>query len=47
MYHNDKHFKDPFTFHPERWLNDPAFENDHKEAFQPFHIGARNCLGKK
>jgi len=46
-YHNDEHFKDPFTFHPERWLGDPAFATDNKEAFQPFHLGARNCLGKK
>ncbi|KAL2255906.1 hypothetical protein VTK26DRAFT_2501 [Humicola hyalothermophila] len=46
MYHNDDHFKDPFVFHPERWLGDPAFAQDHKEAFQPFHLGPRNCLGK-
>ncbi|KAJ4291290.1 hypothetical protein N0V88_006293 [Collariella sp. IMI 366227] len=46
MYHNDEHFKDPFVFHPERWLGDPAFASDHKEAFQPFHLGPRNCLGK-
>ncbi|KAL2020295.1 hypothetical protein VTK56DRAFT_8523 [Thermocarpiscus australiensis] len=46
MYHNDEHFKDPFVYHPERWLGDPAFEGDHKEAFQPFHLGPRNCLGK-
>ncbi|GAB1317909.1 Trichothecene C-15 hydroxylase [Madurella fahalii] len=46
MYHNDEHFKDPFVFHPERWLGDPAFADDHKEAFQPFHLGARNCLGR-
>ncbi|KAK3689396.1 cytochrome P450 [Podospora appendiculata] len=46
MYHNEKHFKDPFAFHPERWLNDPLFADDHKEAFQPFHLGPRNCLGK-
>ncbi|EAQ83585.1 hypothetical protein CHGG_09989 [Chaetomium globosum CBS 148.51] len=46
MYHNDEHFKDPFAYHPERWLDDPAFAGDHKEAFQPFHLGPRNCLGK-
>ncbi|KAK3386377.1 cytochrome P450 [Sordaria brevicollis] len=46
MYHNEKHFKDPFSFHPERWLNDPTFGDDRKEAFQPFHLGSRNCLGK-
>ena len=46
MYHNDDHFKDPFVYHPERWLGDPAFADDRKEAFQPFHLGPRNCLGK-
>ncbi|KAL2132356.1 hypothetical protein VTI74DRAFT_3927 [Chaetomium olivicolor] len=46
MYHNDEHFKDPFVFHPERWLDDPAFASDNKDAFQPFHVGPRNCLGK-
>jgi cytochrome P450 len=46
MYHNDEHFKDPFVFHPERWLGDPAFADDCKEAFQPFHVGPRNCIGK-
>ncbi|KAK4152708.1 cytochrome P450 [Chaetomidium leptoderma] len=46
MYHNDDHFKDPFVYHPERWLGDPAFADDHKEAFQPFHLGPRNCLGR-
>ncbi|KAH6615956.1 cytochrome P450 [Chaetomium sp. MPI-SDFR-AT-0129] len=46
MYHNDAHFKDPFVYHPERWLGDPAFVDDHKDAFQPFHVGPRNCIGK-
>ncbi|KAL1841239.1 hypothetical protein VTJ49DRAFT_7307 [Mycothermus thermophilus] len=46
MYHNEEHFKDPFVFHPERWLGDPAFAGDNKEAFQPFHMGPRNCIGR-
>lgn len=33
-------------FHPERWLGDPAFADDRKDAFQPFHLGPRNCLGR-
>ncbi|KAK0750225.1 cytochrome P450 [Schizothecium vesticola] len=45
MYHS-QHFKDPFQFHPERWLGDPAFASDNKDAFQPFHVGSRNCLGR-
>lgn len=47
MYHNAKHFKDPFTYHPERFLGDPKFGSDHKDVLQPFHMGPRNCLGRK
>ncbi|KAK7751071.1 hypothetical protein SLS62_007057 [Diatrype stigma] len=46
MYHNEKHFAEPFEFRPERWLGDPRYANDNREAFQPFHLGARNCLGR-
>ncbi|KAK3939376.1 Isotrichodermin C-15 hydroxylase [Diplogelasinospora grovesii] len=46
LYHNETHFRDPFTYHPERWLGDEQFAGDHRDAFQPFHIGARNCLGR-
>ena len=35
------------VFHPERWLGDPRFAADQKDAFQPFSYGPRNCLGKK
>ncbi|RAK94841.1 cytochrome P450 [Aspergillus ibericus CBS 121593] len=32
---------------PERWLGlDSAFEEDHKDAFQPFSMGPQNCLGQ-
>ncbi|WQF78123.1 Putative cytochrome P450 [Colletotrichum destructivum] len=45
-YHNEKHFSRPFEFHPERWLgSDPAFAADRLDAFKPFHIGPRNCIG--
>ncbi|GKT65448.1 cytochrome P450 [Colletotrichum tofieldiae] len=46
MYHSEKNFRDPFGFHPERWLQDPAFASDNREAFQPFHVGPRNCIGR-
>lgn len=32
-------------FHPERWLDDPGFKNDQKQAAQPFAVGPRNCIG--
>lgn len=40
-------FHDPDVFHPERWLGDPRFATDQRDAFQPFSHGPRNCLGKK
>ncbi|KAK1674114.1 cytochrome P450 [Colletotrichum godetiae] len=44
--HNEKYFKDPYGFHPERFMGDEKFASDNREAFQPFHIGSRNCLGR-
>ncbi|OAA60534.1 cytochrome P450 [Niveomyces insectorum RCEF 264] len=32
-------------FRPERWLGDPLFANDRREAAQPFAVGPRNCIG--
>ncbi|KAF4839749.1 Cytochrome P450 monooxygenase 1 [Colletotrichum siamense] len=46
IHHNEAYFKDPFSFRPERFLGDPEFASDNRDAFQPFHIGARNCLGR-
>lgn len=47
MYHNEANFSRPFEFLPERWMGDPAFEDDHLDALKPFHFGPRNCLGMK
>jgi cytochrome P450 len=47
LYHLDSVFAKPFEFHPERFLNDPQFATDKREALQPFHLGPRNCLGRK
>jgi cytochrome P450 len=47
MYHSPTMFKDPDAFIPERWLGDERFADDQRAAFQPFHVGARDCLGKK
>ncbi|KAL8816734.1 MAG: hypothetical protein Q9223_004302 [Gallowayella weberi] len=38
-------FLHPNAFHPERWLDDPVFQNDQKQAAQPFAVGPRNCIG--
>ncbi|KAK2052229.1 cytochrome P450 [Colletotrichum caudatum] len=45
LYHNERLFSRPFGFHPERWLGDPAFAGDRLDAFRPFHVGPRNCIG--
>lgn len=47
LYHNEKFFKKPEEFHPERWLDDPEFATDDRDVFQPFQIGPRNCIGRK
>lgn len=36
----------PFVFAPERWLGALEYENDARDAFEPFSVGPRNCLGK-
>lgn len=46
LYHNTANFKDPFSYHPERFLGDDRFASDRRDALQPFHLGARNCLGR-
>ncbi|PLB47616.1 benzoate 4-monooxygenase cytochrome P450 [Aspergillus steynii IBT 23096] len=47
-YRASRNFHRPGDFVPERWLVDrPAeFENDARDAFQPFSFGPRNCLGR-
>ncbi|KAK1491008.1 cytochrome P450 [Colletotrichum cuscutae] len=42
IHHNETYFKDPFSFRPERFLGDPEFATDNRDAFQSFHTGARN-----
>ncbi|KIW45796.1 hypothetical protein, variant [Exophiala oligosperma] len=46
-YRNPKNFKDPNSFRPERWLKDPDFAADRRDALQPFSTGPRNCVGMK
>ncbi len=48
-----ENFNKPFEFHPERFLEksdvryDINFENDCMDAYQPFSLGPRNCIGGK
>ncbi|KAI1438862.1 cytochrome P450 [Xylaria sp. CBS 124048] len=44
-YRSSMSFKNPDEFVPERWLGDPAYKDDIREAHQPFSVGTRNCLG--
>ena len=38
---------EPDSFIPERWLGeDPRFDNDKRDASQPFSYGPRNCIGR-
>lgn len=43
---SSQNFIDPFAFVPERWLGDPKYTNDKRDAVQPFLVGPRNCLGR-
>lgn len=45
-YHSPTNFRDPETFAPERWLGDPRYADDNRDAHQPFGWGHRNCLGQ-
>lgn len=45
-YRAPSHFKNPNEFHPERWLGDPEYKDDHLDAMEPFSTGPRNCIGK-
>ncbi|KAI8632604.1 trichothecene C-15 hydroxylase [Xylariaceae sp. FL1651] len=46
MYHDPNLWKDPDKFAPERFLGDPQYANDQREALEPFSTGPRNCIGK-
>lgn len=49
--HSPKYWFEPDEYHPERWLpvghehSDVRFAGDIKEAFKPFSLGPRGCLG--
>ncbi|KAI1428001.1 cytochrome P450 [Xylaria sp. FL1777] len=45
-YHSPSNFRNPDTFAPERWLGDPAYQNDRRESVKPFATGPRDCIGQ-
>ncbi|KAI0875932.1 isotrichodermin C-15 hydroxylase [Hypoxylon argillaceum] len=46
LYRASALWTDPNEFHPERFLNDPSYANDAREAFKPFFTGTRDCIGQ-
>ncbi|EZF31052.1 hypothetical protein H109_05539 [Trichophyton interdigitale MR816] len=41
-----KYWRDPENFIPERWLGeDSKFDSDNRQAYTPFSIGLRSCIG--
>jgi cytochrome P450 len=47
MYTHPRNFRNASEFIPERWLGDKRFEDDQRQALQPFSVGSRDCVGKK
>ncbi|KAI8627216.1 cytochrome P450 [Xylariaceae sp. FL1651] len=45
-FRNEKNFRDPDEFIPERFLPTGGYDNDNRAALQPFSYGPRNCMGK-
>ncbi|KAL6706318.1 hypothetical protein ACN47E_005608 [Coniothyrium glycines] len=46
MYRSSRHFTDPATFHPERFLDAAHYATDKRHVIQPFSVGPRNCIGQ-
>ncbi|KAK7976912.1 hypothetical protein PG989_015375 [Apiospora arundinis] len=46
LLHNEQYFPDAFNFKPARWLEESGPGQSNKQAFAPFSIGNRSCLGK-
>ncbi|OTB20736.1 hypothetical protein K445DRAFT_313217 [Daldinia sp. EC12] len=44
--YDERWWKNPYKFAPERWLGDPEYKDDRQDAMQPFSHGPRNCIGK-
>lgn len=46
IHHHPDYWEEPFSFKPERWLKEAARQTDAKQAYAPFNIGPRSCVGK-
>ncbi|KAI1365681.1 cytochrome P450 [Xylaria arbuscula] len=54
LHHNEEYFPEPFCFKPERWLEpdqagnmeEPTLHSKMRDAFVPFIVGSRSCVGK-
>lgn len=46
MHHDEEYFPDPDDFRPSRWLEENT-GRDLNDAFMPFGIGPRACVGRK
>lgn len=42
VHRDPRYYEDPLSFRPDRWLSEPAVDS---EAYFPFGLGARKCLG--
>lgn len=42
-HHDERYWHDAGSFKPERWIGDGS--GDNKDAFQPFSLGPRSCIG--
>lgn len=45
--HSTRNFKNQELFVPDRWLGAVEYQDDNRDAINPFSFGPRNCLGKK
>ena len=45
IHRHPDYWTNPDEFQPERWLKD-QFPASHKNAFLPFGVGPRNCIGE-
>jgi len=46
MNRSSRHFTNPDTFAPERFLGAEKYANDKHEVINPFSVGPRNCIGQ-